>query len=162
MVFAGAGAAALRYGGLAVTDARGRSLRAWLAIRGRRLLVRVDARGARYPITIDPLIQQGSELTGAGENGNGLFGASVAVSSDGGTALVGAPADTSNNGAAFVFVRSGSTWSQQAELVGDCAGGQLVLTRGRARTGTPISAPQSALSADGGSTAAIGAPGDNS
>ena len=45
------------------------------------------------------------------------FGFSVALS--GNTALIGAHTDTtaSSGGAAYVFVRSGSQWSQQAKLV---------------------------------------------
>ena len=50
-----------------------------------------------------------------------LFGASVSISSDGNTAIVGAYAeDTSprtNNGAAYVFTRSGSTWTEQQKLI---------------------------------------------
>ena len=51
-----------------------------------------------------------------------LFGYVLALSSDGNTALVGAPggtgpAETQVPGAAFVFTRSGSTWSQQALLI---------------------------------------------
>jgi len=47
------------------------------------------------------------------------FGASVSLSGD--TALVGAshvesPTDVNNTGAAYVFVRSGTAWSQQAKL----------------------------------------------
>lgn len=49
------------------------------------------------------------------------FGASVALSGDGNTALIGAPdEDTSprsTNGAAYVFTRSGTTWSQQTKLL---------------------------------------------
>ncbi len=120
LVVAGTGGHVLDYRGLAATDARGRALHAWLVARGGRLLVRVDARGARYPVSIDPLIQQGPQLTdlgGEGEVGDGLFGASIALSSDGSTALIGAPREYRlHTGAAFVFVRSGSTWSQQAEL----------------------------------------------
>ena len=49
----------LRYVGLRAVDARGRVLRAWLAATAGGLLVRVDARGARYPLWIDPFVQQG-------------------------------------------------------------------------------------------------------
>jgi hypothetical protein len=52
---------------------------------------------------------------------NDEFGVSVALSKDGNTAIVGArSADTSpysNNGAAYVFTRSGSTWTEQAKLI---------------------------------------------
>ncbi|HSZ70318.1 MAG TPA: hypothetical protein VK756_08140 [Solirubrobacteraceae bacterium] len=54
-------------------------------------------------------------LTGAGESGDGWFGRSVALSADGDTALVGGYVDHSDVGAAWVFVRSGSTWVQQGE-----------------------------------------------
>jgi hypothetical protein len=46
-------------------------------------LIRVDDRGAVYPLRIDPFIQQGEKLTGSGESGEGRFGVSVALSSDG-------------------------------------------------------------------------------
>ncbi len=45
---------ALRYGDLKVTDARGHVLHSWLAVHGRELLLRADARGARYPLRVDP------------------------------------------------------------------------------------------------------------
>ena len=66
-------------------------------------------------------------LPGEGELGGGgagvteetRFGETVAVSADGGTALVGGGHDAGNTGAAWVFIRSGSTWVQQGEkLVG--------------------------------------------
>jgi hypothetical protein len=121
---------------------------AWLSVRDGRLLLRLDAHGARYPLRIDPLIQQGEKLTGGGEAGEGLLGASVALSADGDTALVGAPSDDSGVGAAWVFTRSGSTWSQQGEKLTGAG------ERGRAAFGTGV-----ALSGDG-DTAVIGAPFD--
>ena len=49
------------------------------------------------------------------------FGASVALSSDGNTAIVGARYENTSpnvdNGAAYVFTRSGSTWTQQQKLL---------------------------------------------
>jgi hypothetical protein len=58
--------------------------------------------------------QQGGVLTGSG----GSFGFSVAVSANGDTALVGAPAADGGAGAAWVFTRSGSIWKRQAKLTG--------------------------------------------
>ena len=62
-------------------------------------------------------IQQAKLYASDGLSGD-HFGASVAL--DGDTALIGAPQDeigaNSNQGSAYVFVRSGSTWSQQAKL----------------------------------------------
>jgi nucleoside-specific outer membrane channel protein Tsx len=112
------GKAALRYTGLKARDATGRELRSWLEVRGERLLVRVDDGGARYPVVVDPWIKQ-AELTASDGAGNDEFGWSVALS--GSTAVVGArrhPGGTSGSGpgAAYVFVESGGTWSQQAEL----------------------------------------------
>ena len=98
-----------------------------------------------------PLVQQGSKLEGAGEIGGGQFGDSVALSSDGNTALIGAPADNGHAGAVWVFTRSGSTWSQQGpKLLGGgevagCCGGEF---------GDSV-----ALSADG-NTALIGGVND--
>jgi hypothetical protein len=90
--------------------------------------------------------EQGPKLTGAGESGAGRFGSSVALSSQGHTAMIGAPADDERIGAAWVFARSGSTLRQRgAKLL---AGGEV----GKAGLGTSV-----ALAADG-NTALIGAP----
>ena len=117
--FAAAGGPTLSYSGLRATDARGRVLRSSLALSGGHILLRVNTRGASYPLRIDPFIHQGEKLTGSGLSGPyGYVGMSVALSADGNTALVGAPADgtyTEYKGAAFVFTRSGSTWTQQGE-----------------------------------------------
>ncbi len=111
----GAGGRSLRYSRLSATDASGRALHSWLALEGGRLLLRVDARGARYPLRIDPLVQDGSKLTGKGESGKGEFGWSVAISANGTTALVGGPRGNTTGGAAWVFTRTGTTWTQQGE-----------------------------------------------
>jgi hypothetical protein len=100
-------------------------------------------------LRIDPLIQQGSKLTGAGETGAGDFAESVALSSDGNTAVVGAPNDANGVGAAFVFTRSGATWAQQGpKLTADDE-------TGAGRFGTSV-----AISGDG-NTVLIGGPADN-
>ncbi len=62
--------------------------------------------------------QQGPKLTPEGELGDGDFGDSVALSADGNTAVVGAPLDGELHGAAWIFKRSGSSWTQSAELQG--------------------------------------------
>jgi Bacterial Ig domain/FG-GAP repeat len=130
------GNVALRYGGLAAIDASGRRLQAQLALQRGRVLVRVVDRGARYPLRIDPFIQQGAKLigncsfgcsgpSGSDESGEGEFGFSVALSADGGTALIGAPLDSGHAGAAWVFTRSGGTWSEQGlKLIGAGETGQ--------------------------------------
>jgi DNA-binding beta-propeller fold protein YncE len=145
-----AGGPSLRYGGLRVTDARGRTLHSWLELRARRVLLRADTRGARYPLRIDPFIQQGEKLAGTGQSGSTTpsDGWSVALSSDGNTVLIGGPGDYGKTGAAWVFTRSGSTWTQGSKLTGTEA-------RGEARFGSSV-----ALSSDG-NTALIGGGGDN-
>lgn len=56
----------------------------------------------------------------AGDN----FGASVSISADGNTSVVGSAINASAAGAAYIFTRSGTTWTQQAKLVGsDTAAG---------------------------------------
>jgi hypothetical protein len=95
--------------------------------------------------------QQGPKLVGAGATGAiSHQGTHVALSADGNTALVGARDDNSSVGAAWVFTRSGTTWTQQ--------GGKLTGsgTVGAARFGTGV-----ALSSDG-NTAAMGGYSDNS
>jgi hypothetical protein len=95
-------------------------------------------------------LQQGTRLRGTGNVGTGQQGLSVALaSSDGNTLACGAPGDASNQGAAWIFVRSGGVWSQQ--------GSKLTGTGG---TGSPRRGQSLALSGDG-NTLAIGASGDN-
>ena len=149
VTFSRAGRTVLRYAGLSVTDARGHPLHSWLQLEGGRMLLRVDASSARYPLRIDPFLQQGSKLTGGEEEGNGELGYSVALSSEGNTALIGGPDDNGEVGAAWVFTRSGSTWTQQG---GKLTGGK---ESGKGDFGWSV-----ALSSDG-STALIGGLYDN-
>jgi probable HAF family extracellular repeat protein len=144
-----AGATALRYGQLSAIDAAGRRLPALMQVRNGSLELRIDDSHARYPVRIDPFIQQGEKLTGGGEIGGGGFGGAVALSADGSTALIGAPGDNEDVGAVWVFTRSGSTWTQQAKLTGSGESGV-------GRFGQSV-----ALSSDG-NTALIGGSSDNS
>ena len=57
-----------------------------------------------------------AKLTASDAAANAFFGSSVALSGDGNTALIGTPYSTGRTGAAYVFTRSGSTWTQQAKL----------------------------------------------
>jgi phosphodiesterase/alkaline phosphatase D-like protein len=149
ITFAHRGGPTLHYGDLSATDARGRALHSWLQLRNGALLLRVDARGAAYPLTIDPLLQQGSKLTGGGEAGEGVFGLSSAISANGKWVLVGGPADNNATGAVWAFTRSGATWVQQGSKI--TGGGEV----GEAQFGYTL-----ALSEDG-STALIGGAKDN-
>jgi hypothetical protein len=137
------GAVALRLGGLVALDADRHRLPARLVLDGRSLRLRIDDSGARYPLWIDPFIQQGPKLTGVGAVGASRRGASTALSADGNTALVGGPLDSGNTGAVWVFTRTAGIWMQQGPKLAS-GGGQF---------GSSV-----ALSADG-NTALIGSAG---
>ena len=62
--------------------------------------------------------QQGPKLVGSGAIGNAFQGASVALSGDGNTAIVGGYADNNFVGAAWVYTRSSGVWNEQVKLVG--------------------------------------------
>src|SRR5262249_58247406 len=47
----------LRYAGLRSWDAGGRQLKSHAVVEGSRIKLIVDDRGARYPVTIDPVVQ---------------------------------------------------------------------------------------------------------
>jgi hypothetical protein len=89
VVFSRAGSA-LAYRGLVASDARGRRLPASLELRGRQLLLHIHARGARYPLTVDPVIQQAQLTASDGAAGDSL-GSSVAISASGNTIAAAAP-----------------------------------------------------------------------
>jgi FG-GAP repeat len=148
----------VRYGGLSVSDATGRRLRSRIELAGHRLLLVVAGAGARYPIRVDPLIQQGSKLAPAvgAEATGGEFGMSVSVSAVGNTAtaLVGSPADGTdgfNSGAAYVFTESNGVWTQE--------GGALLPNDEDNGDGGGTFGASVALSADG-TTAVVGGPSD--
>jgi hypothetical protein len=122
------GAVVVVYANLHVWDAGGKSLPARFRTSNTGIVLSVDERGAHYPITIDPIAQQ-AYLKASNTAANDFFGASVAIS--GNTVVVGAYGEdsaatgvngnqadnsASSSGAAYVFVRSGSTWTQQAYL----------------------------------------------
>jgi hypothetical protein len=117
---------ALRYDGLLVTDARGHTLRSWLQLLRGRVLIRIDDRGAAYPLRIDPFIQQAELSASNGAEGDQL-GYSVAVS--GSTIVAGAPfhkvGPNLYQGAAYVFTPRSGKWAnmtQTAELTASDGG----------------------------------------
>lgn len=90
--------------------------------------------------------QQGSKLVGTGAVGEARQGSSAGLSADGNTAIIGGPADNGFVGAAWIFTRSGGTWTQQgSKLVG-------IGAPGASEQGYAV-----ALSGDG-NTAIIGSP----
>jgi len=93
--------------------------------------------------------QQGVKLTPVGEVTAGVLGFSVALSSDGNTAVIGAPHDNGNTGGVFIFVRSNGVWTQQGQK----------LVPGGSTTNNYVGYSV-AISGDG-NTVLVGAPGYN-
>lgn len=107
-----------------------------------------DPNGAAYVYTGSGASwTQQQKLVALTPEADSEFGHKVALSSDGDTAIVGAYREDnggSNRGAAYVFTRSGVTWTQQQRLTGSTA------TANNSQFGNSI-----ALSADG-NTAIVG------
>jgi hypothetical protein len=99
-------------------------------------------------------MEQGPKLSGeeeVGESKGGLeaFGASVALSADGSTALIGGEADDGAKGAVWAFSRSGGVWSQDGpKLIGGDEQGEGWFGRAVALSGD-------------GLVALVGGPGDD-
>ena len=114
------GERALSYSNLVVKDADGRDLVARMETEaeGREIVLVVDDQHASYPITIDPLLWSQQDHLMPSDGGTGdRFGFAVAIS--GKTAVVGAYHDAFLNGTpgvAYVFVRTGKVWLEQAQL----------------------------------------------
>jgi hypothetical protein len=89
---------------------------------------------------------QQAKLVGTGAIGNADQGSSVSLSSNGNTAIIGAPFDNHDAGAVWIFKRSGRVWSQQAKLVAE---------------GTSFLFGHSVAISNKGNTAIIGGPLDN-
>ena len=96
-----------------------------MRLSGGRVVLSVDDRGATYPVTVDPIVQQATLSASDGAAGD-FFGDAVAVS--GNTIVVGAddnpninPEDgsASNAGAAYVFTDGSQGWTQTAKLTGN-------------------------------------------
>lgn len=127
------------YGDLSASDSRGRHVRAWIALAGSRVLLRVDDARARYPLTIDPLVQQ-AELGG----NLGVDSAAVAIS--GSTVVVGVSGYPNGKGRVLVFTMPAGGWAnsdQAAELTasdgqpGDQLGASVAISGNTIVAGAP-------------------------
>src|SRR5262245_64477015 len=121
------------------------SIRPHLERPGAAALVLLVAMMALPSIAWAQFVQQGGKLAATDAVGEAHQGTSVALSSDGNTAIVGAPFDNVHTGAAWVWTRAGGVWTQGAKLVGTGADGQM-------DQGAAV-----ALSGDG-NTALVGGP----
>jgi MYXO-CTERM domain-containing protein len=115
-----------RYAHVLVLDADGVSIPSSLDAVDGRIVIRVEDEHARYPLVVDPMLY-GEEETVLfapsplnGEN----TGWSVALSSDGVRAVVGAPPNStgSGDGRAMIYTRSGLTWAIEGTLIGAGSG----------------------------------------
>jgi hypothetical protein len=118
-----------------------------VAISGSTAVVGADTRSSKT-VAVYVFVRSGStwtqqaKLTASDGAANDFFGVSVAISRS--TAVVGADGKNASTGAAYVFTRSGSTWSQQAELTasggagGDEFGFSLALSGSTAVVGAPF------------------------
>jgi|GEM_PF-2039450 hypothetical protein len=90
------------------------------AIVGAQKLVGIDSPGAAYIFVRDGSnwLEQAKLTASDGAPGN-IFGYSVCI--DGDYAIVGAGYDDNKTGSAYIFVRNGSTWTQQAKLTANDA-----------------------------------------
>jgi MYXO-CTERM domain-containing protein len=121
----GEGRAIARYGEMFVADARGQELASRFEVDGRRVRIWFEDAGAEYPVVVDPMVfGEEQKLLASDKANNDYFGTSVAMSGDGSRVVVGAPEEsdatggsTWKNGAAYVFVRSGGTWSEEQKLL---------------------------------------------
>ncbi len=111
------GSAVFTYDQLHVFDTKDLQLDSHFELEGARLAIVVNDEGATYPLTIDPLLAQQNKLKAADGEAEDHFGRSVAMS--GNRVVIGAPGHDvvgTDEGSAYVFVRSGSDWIQEAWL----------------------------------------------
>ena len=94
---------------------RGRNTRVGLLRAGSMLLLGTALLWTVAPAAADTWSQK-TKITGADTANGDQFGIWVSLDSD--TAVVGASGNNSSTGAMYVFTGSGSSWSQQAKLVG--------------------------------------------
>jgi len=137
--FSSSNVGVLRYSKLAVTDAVGTVLPAWMEPTAGGIRIVVEDSRAIYPITVDPLATSAS-WTAVGEATSDGFGTSVATAGDlngdgYSDVVVGAPGNASDTGKAYLYLGGASGLSASASwtAVGEAAGdrfGASVATAG--------------------------------
>jgi hypothetical protein len=150
------GDAVLDWDQLVAWDATGRVVPTTFRTTGATATIVVDDSGAQYPLLIDPTFSQQAYLKASNTGAGDQFGSSVAV--DGDTVVVGAPLEdssstgvggldndsASDSGAAYVFIRTGTTWTQQAYVkasntgAGDQFGSSVAVDGDTVVVGAPL------------------------
>lgn len=122
LLLEGARGERLLYDKLVAFDANGQPVAGRLEPAGTGFAIVLDDAEAVYPLIVDPIVtnlQARFEAFNEGGEAYATFGSSVSVSGD--TAVIGAPTDDTgagaNAGSAYVFVRNGMSWTQQARLI---------------------------------------------
>lgn len=107
------------YGELYAHDATGAELPTRLEVAGQNIRLVVEDQGARYPVTVDPLVWLDQQKLFASDATMGdHFGGAVAISGD--VALVGNADDNdlgSHSGSAYLYARTGSQWAEQQKVL---------------------------------------------
>lgn len=137
-----AGAQVIRYGGLKAWDASGRELSCRLGLEtaaaGQRVLLDIDASGAVFPVTIDP-VAASPVWTVESDQANANFGYSVStagdVNGDGySDVIAGAPyydSGQNDEGRAFVYLGSASglagtpAWTAESDVASSLFGANV-------------------------------------
>ncbi|MEZ5477274.1 MAG: FG-GAP repeat protein [Thiolinea sp.] len=123
------GSQTVNYDKFKAWDATGKALDVHFAGAGRQLELVIADAGAVYPLTIDPTVSQAAYIKASNTGAFDQFGWSVSLYDN--TLAVGAYNEdsnatgingdqtnnsASNSGAVYVFVRNGTTWTQEAYI----------------------------------------------
>jgi uncharacterized protein (DUF2345 family) len=142
-VFVRSGTAWSRQAKLTASDAAPGDNFGWsVALSRSTAVIGAPSTGAAYVFVRSGTVwSQQAKLTASDVAQGDAFGSSVAV--HGSTAVIGAPGQNTSTGAAYVFVRSGTAWSQQAKLTAsdasecDSFGSSVALSRSTVLIGAP-------------------------
>ncbi len=119
----------LAYRDVFAADAAGRAVPVDVGVDAGRIRLTVDDRGARYPLTVDPLMASfvQSFMSGTGTTSNNNYGTALAIDAD---RLIAPDADAfmlglQNPGVILTYRRTGATWAKTQEIWGSNPNGRL-------------------------------------
>ncbi|MBK8816965.1 MAG: hypothetical protein IPN42_16290 [Methylococcaceae bacterium] len=100
------------FGSLYAMDSTGKTLPSSMKVENGRIKLEVSTRHARFPIVIDPIITKKTTLAANDQTPFLGFGRSIALSSDGNTAVIG-----SDGNAAYIYKRTATGWALAQKLI---------------------------------------------
>jgi len=111
---------ALRYGSLAVVDARGETVPATMTARAEQIVLAINDANAEYPLLVDPVVwTQQQKIVASDGVANDMFGSAVVIFGE--KAFIGASeasiGSNSRQGAVYLFQKSAGTWTQTQKIV---------------------------------------------